>query len=442
MTDERVHPTARRILVAAVVSVWAMAWTMAWAPGALAAGAGITGTVVNGTTEEPVGGLEVTLHLLTQQSELGTLTATTGEDGTFSFPAASAGAEGYQVTAVYKGTLYSSQATQITQGEQPPVTLSVYEKTTDPSDVRQTSWIVWIDREGSGAAVQHDLEWKNSGTAAYVGDQTAPDGSPIVTQVPLAPGATNLQFLGTYLATAGQVVGSVFVHPQPIVPGTSTATIRYSVAELTELSLPITLPTDEVQMFVPSGVEVVPNGLAPAGTYSDQTTGTTYQVFTATDLKSGDTLGVTLKGLVGGGPSPFLVVIVGTVVVAVIGALALWWLRRPRAADRNRPARRGAARGTATTQKAEGRTAGRNGRRTGVPARTAPADTRASVSAAVGGEPEGEDEFDLLIEEIAALDLSYERGLLDQRTYESLRAAAKRRLQRMRGVPTQGRPAR
>jgi hypothetical protein len=35
---------------------------------------------------------------------------------------------------------------------------------------------------------------------------------------------------------------------------------------------------------------------------------------------------------------------------------------------------------------------------------------------------------DLIIEEIAALDLSFERGLIEERTYRRLRVAAKDRL--------------
>ena len=45
---------------------------------------------------------------------------------------------------------------------------------------------------------------------------------------------------------------------------------------------------------------------------------------------------------------------------------------------------------------------------------------------------------DLIIEEIAALDLSFERGLLDERAYKRLRVAAKDRLLRAEGARARG----
>jgi hypothetical protein len=46
---------------------------------------------------------------------------------------------------------------------------------------------------------------------------------------------------------------------------------------------------------------------------------------------------------------------------------------------------------------------------------------------------------DLIVDEIAALDLSFERGLLDERTYKRLRVAAKDRLLRAEGARAEGR---
>jgi hypothetical protein len=46
-----------------------------------------------------------------------------------------------------------------------------------------------------------------------------------------------------------------------------------------------------------------------------------------------------------------------------------------------------------------------------------------------------DDDVQLLIDEIAALDLSFEQGLLDERTYRRLRVAAKDRLLLARETP-------
>jgi hypothetical protein len=57
-------------------------------------------------------------------------------------------------------------------------------------------------------------------------------------------------------------------------------------------------------------------------------------------------------------------------------------------------------------------------------------------------ETETEERFDLLIDEIAALDLAHEQGLLQDRTYEALRADAKQRLLRLRTTETGERSSR
>jgi hypothetical protein len=84
--------------------------------------------------------------------------------------------------------------------------------------------------------------------------------------------------------------------------------------------------------------------------------------------------------------------------------------------------------------------------RTRKPERDTPA-TRSPPPAIVAG-PNGsepskvdpEDEINLLIDEIAALDLAYERGLMERRVYEGLRKATKERLLESHGVRAGGGP--
>jgi hypothetical protein len=411
------------------------ACAFAWAPAALAAGgdAAITGTVVNGTTGDPVPDLEVTLHMLTQQAELGAVSATTDADGAFSFAEPAAGTEGYQVTATFDDVGYKSPSVAYTPGQPATAELKVYETTADPADVVVSTWVVWVDHEGDGAAIQHTLEWNNGGDTAYIGDQTSPDGSPIVTQVSLEPGAANPQFLGIYLDTPGQIRGSTYVNPAPLVPGTSSATLRYTVPNLTSLTLPITLSTSNLQLYVPVGVTVTSSALAGAGQITEK--GVDYQVFTAAGLQTGDTIDVSLEGVGGGssgGNSPLVLVIVGLVVAAaVIGGIVVWRMTR------RTPPRKGGR--PAASAKGRQPAAGKNGQGGRAPQRTAPVKAQ---SADVSSASDVDEQFDLLIDEIAALDLAYEKGVLEKKSYETLRAAAKERLLRLREAQTGGRSSR
>lgn len=440
MKNQRRTPTVR-VLLAAAFAVCATAW----APAAIAAPSApiVTGAVVDGTTGDPVPDLAVTLHLFSDTAELGSMKATTDATGAFSFADLATDAKGYQVTAVYKDVLYRNQMAKLTSGKPIDVTLKVYETTTDPANIIQASWIVWVDREGSGFAVQHDIQWNNGGDTAYTGSSSPSGGTPIATQVPLAAGATNFQFLGTYLDTPGQVQGSTYVNPQPIVPGTSGATVRYSVKQITQLKLPVTLPTASLQLYVPSGVDVKADGLTASGQVTDR--GITYERYTASNLQAGDTIDVSLSGLGGGSKgSPILLGIIGGLIVVGAGGLALWKI----AGRGQRPARGASGRRAAGRRPAPGKRqqapARSNGRRDRSPVRLSanrPAAREDFDEAGEGfeeDEAETEEKFDLLIDEIAALDLAHERGLLEQRTYEALRADAKVRLLRLRTAGTGG----
>jgi len=431
MKNARRIPAAR-VLVGAVFAVCALAW----APAAIAAPSVpiVTGTVVNGTTGKPVPDLATTLHLFSDTAELGSMKATTDAKGAFSFADLATDAKGYQVTAVYKDVLYRTQMAALTPGTPIDVSLKVYETTTDPANIVQGSWIVWIDREGSGFAVQHTIQWNNSGDMAYTGSPSPSGGAPIATQVPLAVGATNFQFLGTYIDTPGQVQGSMYVNPQPILPGTTEGTVRYTVGELTHITLPIDLPTASLELYVQTGVDAKANGLTPSGQLTES--GKTYERYSASNLQAGDKIEVSISGDVGGkGSSKILIGVLGGLIVILAGGLALWFFagrsRRPRAATGRNAAGRRPAQGKRRQVPARS-----SGRRDRTPAR--PPAHHPSAPEDVDEVETSEDRFDLLIDEIAALDLAHEKGLLQDRTYEAIRADAKERLLRLRTKTGEG----
>ncbi|MGE5225330.1 MAG: carboxypeptidase-like regulatory domain-containing protein [Planctomycetaceae bacterium] len=411
---------------------------LALAPAASAADAGISGTVRNGTTGEVVAGLAVTVTFFDADSKLGVDKQTTAADGTFtSIPPASAA--GYQVTATFKGTEYRTQATQLLSGQPSVATLDVYEPSSDPKDIATTQAVLWVDRENGAFAVQEDYGWKNGGKTAYVG---AKGGS--VISLPLPEGATNLQFLGTFLEQRGAVKDGAYVSEAPIVPGKSSATIRFTIASLTTISLPVTFPTAGIQLFVPEGIRVSAAGVRLAGTIQD--TGAngqpvTYQQYVVDGPAVGATIDVALAetAAAGAGSTDWTTILLVVAGLAALAALAFAIVGRRRAKQRTpvRAARSPKARSAAkpsrpTTPKvaapAKARTS--NGHRNAPPRRTA----------SVTMPAQEDDDVQLLVDEIAALDLSFENGVLDERTYRRLRVAAKDRLllaqeASARGVP-------
>jgi hypothetical protein len=417
----RPRGAAPRLLGAAAL----LSLALAAGPAALAQTEGaIAGTLVNGTKDTPLARAEVSVQLFSVEADLGTLTTTTDAKGRFTFDELPDSVAGYQLSAEHEGAVYRGVATGFTAGSTTDDTLTVFEPTTDPAAVTLTDYIVWVDREGEGVAVQHDFAWDNGGDTAYVGTG---DGG--VVSVPLPEGAANLQFLGTFLENPGDVVEGAYVSDAPIVPGQSTATLRYNAPPLSAMTLELPFATTSLQLFAPQDVQITATALRMAGTVTDQ--GVTYQVYQAQDLAAGTTIDVQMSEAEGGGSgsSSATTILLAALGVLVLGGIAAWLIGRRRSARAGRSVR---ARTAARPMRAKARPVERpaNGRTT-PPASRVEGNGKAT-------EPALEDP-DLIVEEIAALDLSFERGLLDERTYKRLRVAAKDRLLRAEGARAEGR---
>jgi hypothetical protein len=162
--------------------------------------------------------------------------------------------------------------------------------------------------------------------------------------------------------------------------------------QLSQLTLPITLPTQSLHVFVPAGYTVTAPGLIPGGQVADR--GTSYQVFTGTGLAPGDRVQVTLAaGPTPGSASSLPFVAAGAALLVLVAAVFI--LRRVRAGPRPRASGKSPAR-----------------------------------SAVMDKPSQGDDA--LLIEEIAALDIAFEQGLLEKDSYVRLRARAKNSLLQQR----------
>lgn len=408
-----------RVLRGALPIVLVVAAFAAGPSAAAAETGGVQGKVVNGTKDAPVDGIEVTLQLFAQQGDLGTLTATTDKAGKFSFTELPDGVAGYQLSATYADAVYRTLSAAFTSGQTIEQDLTVYEPTTDIAAVTLTDYIVWLDREGDGVALQHDLAWSNGGNTAFVGE----DGTTV--SLPLPEGATSLQFLGTFLENPGDVQGQTYISAAPILPGTSSATLRYNAPALSRLTLSLGFATTSLQLFVPQDVTVTAAALRLAGTVTDQ--GQTYSVYAADNVAAGTTIDVAMSQTEGGSPSSSATwILLGAAALVLLIGLAVWLIGRRRRARAPKGKAKGAvARGAQA--KGYGRTPERAARAT---------DNGKTVPEAT------EEDAELLIEEIAALDLSFERGLLDERTYKRLRVSAKDRLLRAEGTRSKGGRAR
>ena len=203
--------------------------------------------------------------------------------------------------------------------------------------------------------------------------------------------------------------GTTFIHTAAVRPGEVGATVRTSTDSLSQLTIEVPLPAATLRVFVPSDIDVTPSGsLKPAGEIEDM--GVTYQTFTATNLSPGDEAALEISGLASEkGGRTFLIWLLAP--LPVLGAGIFVALRRFRkgSAGAKAPARDG----TASPERAP---------------------TGALTASVDPLDPLVRAEADLIIEEIAALDLAFERGAMAEETHRRVRDARMARLLELRGV--------
>ena len=437
--------THRRRRVGRRLVLLAVAGLFAAVPVGIATGADssatLSGRVMAGET--PLGITSVSLVAMTPSGPQVTSTKTDA-NGNFSFPGLTAGsAITYTATTIYQHATFTSDGVNLTAGEVHDTTLSVYPTTVSPAAVTLTSWTVWLDFTGGKIAVQQDVEYKNSGSAAYVGtegvDVATGSGTGAVV-LPVAAGAGNFEYLGRFQACCGAASNGVWAHIRPIAPGNSNGTMRYEAPVTGQLSFPAQFPAKAFAILVPTGTRISSPQLQAAGNETDR--GITYQVFRGGPLAAGAVLSIT----VGAPPRTIgpTVWTAGLVVLLVIGMIVWFGYRRR---NRNRPALRpqsgstspessqpemnsgavkladrpvtSSAIATSVSGRAKPKVNGRAHGKMSLP----PMAPASNGAAELHGDPAE------LADELARLDLAFENGSLDdETTYRMIREALVQRL--------------
>jgi hypothetical protein len=385
VTTSAAHRTGRVVwllavglLVVGVLVVGVLVATVV--PAAARSGGEIEGTVVHGTDGTAVAGLDVALEEAVE-GELTVLARTTTDtDGRFAFADVAHGTD-LEVTLTYDGASYRHGPVLVAPETTTDLEVEVFESTEDPAEVVVASWVVWVDHL-DGISIQQDLQVDNRGSTTFLGTDPDAAGVRAVIAVPIQPDAVGLRFLGRFTGCCATLRGTDYVHTTPLPPGPSSGTLRYTVGLLETLTLPARLPVESFTMMVPTGVTVGTDRLELSGEIESQ--GNLYDVYTTEGLAVGDVVEVRLRGL----SVPAVAALAGA------GAAAVWWRRRRRS-----PAR--------ATREPEG---------SPVPAgRTGPA-------------PVAVLDAELLVDEIALLDVGYAEGRLARGPYERLRAVRKAEL--------------
>ena len=338
----------------------------------------VGGQVVHGVEETGVAGVDVALLVSAEGESDELATTVTDDDGRFRFERVPVDVE-LEVTATYQQATSRSGPFLTASEGNTDLELSVYETTDDPGDVRISSWVVWVDRD-AGVTIQHDLQVENHGDRTWLGFGPEVDGSRTVLSVPLHAEAFGIGFLGRFTECCATMRGAEYVHTSPLLPGRTLGTVRYTVETTDRLDLTTRLPVDSFTLMLPEGVSATGPALERTGEIESR--GNAYDVYTTEGWEQGAEMAIGLRGL-DVAPTPwwwFVAAGAGGLCVAVS---VLWW-----------------SRSSASVPTA--------GRVASPAAHDAPA-AAGAVSA------------DLLLEELALLDLARERGYISDEVHHALR---------------------
>jgi mono/diheme cytochrome c family protein len=233
--------------------------------GPLAPGHGvITGTVTDGTTNQPVANQSVTLHVFDSTNALQSRDAKTDARGQFKFESVPTDSGlTFAVSALYsdKQYPYGTDPQAFAQGQTSlNLPLTVYETTTDGSGIRAERMHFIIDFDANRMLVAELLVFGLDGNRTYVGDANG------VLQVSLPKGAQDLAFQDGLLGERYKQTADGFADTMPLAPGSGSRQIlyRYSLpytAGTLDLVRSLHYPVANVNVLVTDAGEKVTSSL-------------------------------------------------------------------------------------------------------------------------------------------------------------------------------------
>lgn len=272
----------------------------------------IRGSVVNGTTSQPVAGGEVLLRAFTPElEEVFSETVTVDSDGRYTIDLTDVPPNWiFLATTLHEGVSFSSGANQLSR-EQPVLEMAiiVYDPTSDDSGVVIDQLHFALDFVEDRLLVNELYRFGNRGTAVYVG----PTGNPAdgTVEVLLPAGADNIRFqrsLGSLesFLPAEEVVQTEtgWADTVPVRPGRGTLNllVQYELPFQpgdTTVAHPLNYPVGETSAVVPdSGVSLAGEDwtLLGNGGAGEQGSGGDFLSYAGTGLETGEAVNLVLEG--------------------------------------------------------------------------------------------------------------------------------------------------
>jgi hypothetical protein len=370
---------AKRFLVLVLLAAF-----LAWPGQAVMAAAGgdgqIQGSLINRTaaTTSSVAGQVVTLKIYQGTSETGSQTATTDQDGNFAFSGLSTdNSYVYQIEITYQDVNYYSQPLQFGTGETvKSADINVYDTTTSDDAVSVGISYVIISRQDDNLAVLEYYLFADNSDRAYIGTLVSDSAQQRQTlQFVLPPDATDLQFV---LGLSDSTVirnGNDFTDTGAVTPDGRELSYSYLIPIKSDKQVLNWTSNYNVMRFdllsKDNSIHVTSDKLTEQEPLT--ISGQSYNDYASQNLPRGGTIAIALSGLTGS--SGFNALDWAWLAVIPLAGLAFFLIRR-----------------------------------------------RRSIPAGA------ENDKQRLLDEIAALDDSYDNGEIDEEDYRKLRKQKKEHL--------------
>jgi hypothetical protein len=278
--------------------------------------------------------LEVTLYGFDDQREAFSKTTMLDENGEYQFANVEVQpGRVYVATVEYQGAIYTSEAASFTDDDEMVLPITIYESTTDLTNVRLDRVHLIFDIPVEGVLQVTEL-W----IVSNLGDRTiASETGEGILEVAIPDEAVNLNFESGMVDTRFEVTAEGFIDHFPIRPGVGSQEVVFSfimpIDQSSEFSQRIAYPVDAVVVLTPEGIAVVKGeGVQDLG--FRQMASMTLHNYSMGSITPDGILEFTLEresgaGLASGGSNSVIEVVVGAVIfAAALGSTGFWFYRR------------------------------------------------------------------------------------------------------------------
>ncbi|MBA2286558.1 MAG: carboxypeptidase regulatory-like domain-containing protein [Ktedonobacteraceae bacterium] len=373
----------------------------------------ISGRIINGTKHNaPVVGQDVTLQVAQGNTARDLSTVKTDAHGVFSFGNLDTNKTlSYAIYTRYQGAQYYTNLVDLSSKAVQQINLTVYEATTSSTQIVAVQVTVLMrdpDPKTGLVTLAEIAQFKNLGTSTYVGSLDASQGKPNALRFALPPGARHVSLSSGFNGYHSVQVERGFASDAALPPGPSEFAFSFEVpytGTSYDFSYEAVYPTLRLSVLVPPTLHAQGGVLASKGLITANNR--PYLMLQAQTLVAGSQVHAQIEGL----PAPtrasntsplnlrWLWVLAGVLVLLAIVVVSSFLYR--------------------VTHREEQNSYGAKKQ----PARKDPVKHKGSVAKAA---PTGAEQK--LLQELLALDKSYEARKIKKADYEERRAKLKARL--------------